>query len=294
MTGVDPLHPVPELHGLRPDGLAAALARDGFANLGPFLDADAVARGRAAFAEAAERLGRPLGDRWFPTILLPEEDVRAFLTEALAALVLPGLEAVVDPDVWELLRVDYSVKPATPASELGPHQDFSLIDERSALSLYLWIPLEDTDAANGTLHVVPGSHRFANRIRAQHVPAYFDDVLDLVRDEAVRLDCRAGDLVVMVAGVVHFSPPNRGEDVRLVAHGIVKPVDAPLVFYFADEHTPPGEVDCYELDLDGYVRHIGEGRPPEDARRSARVPRPPARMTPERFRAGVAAVRAQA
>jgi hypothetical protein len=293
MAGVDDLRPAPVLSGLRPEGLAETLARDGYANLGPFLGRGAVADARAAFAEAADRFGRPLGDRWFPTILLPDDEVRAFITGSLESLVVPRLDELLDPTVWDLLRLDYSVKPASPASGLGPHQDFSLVDEGVATSLYLWIPLEDTDERNGTLHVVPGSHRFANAVRSQHVPAYFDDVLDLVHEDAVRLDCGSGDLVVMVSGVIHFSPPNRGDGVRLVVHGIVTPADVPLVFFYADEATPAGEVECFEVDLETYVRHIHRGRPGPEVPRNRFQARPPARMSRDRFTAGMAAVRAQ-
>ena len=287
------LHPTPVLRGVLDDALAETLARDGYAHLEGFLDGGGVDAGRRAFAIATERLGRPWGDRWFPTILLPEDDVRAFITESLEALVVPPLRRVLAPDVWELLRLDYSVKPGGAQSGLGPHQDFSLVDERSAASLYLWVPLEDTDGHNGTLHVVPGSHRFANRVRSQHVPAHFDDVLDLVEDEAVRIDCAAGDLVVMVSGLVHYSPPNEGEELRLVAHGIVTPVGVPLVFFFADEETPAGLVECFEVDLDTYVRHIHRGRPGPEVVRTRFEERPPTRLTRERFRQGIEAVRAQ-
>jgi hypothetical protein len=276
-----------ELPGIRSAELAEALAGQGYANLGPFLDEEALAQARAAFDDVAAELG-PLGDRWFPTILLDDDALRARITTVLESLITPRLDAVLAPEAWDLLRVDYSVKPASPESELGPHQDFSLVDERRAASLYLWIPLVDTDDANGTLHVLPGSHRFANAIRSQHVPAYFDDVLDLVRDRAVRLDCRAGDLVLMVSGVVHFSPPNRSDELRLVAHGIATPRGVPLVFYYADEHTAPELVECYEVDLETYVRHIHQGRPGPEVPLARHAPRPPAHMTRARLLAGLA------
>jgi hypothetical protein len=281
-----------ELSGVRVAGVADELSRRGFANLGPFLDEEALVRARAAFDDVATELG-PLGDRWFPTILLQDAGLRERITTTLESLIAPRLADVLDPGSWDLLRVDYSVKPASPDSELGPHQDFSLVDERVATSLYLWIPLVDTDEANGTLHVLAGSHRFANRIRSQHVPAYFDEVLDIVRDEADRLDCRAGDLVLMVSGVIHFSPPNRSDEVRLVAHGIATPRGVPLAFYYADERTDEGLVECYEVDLETYVRHIHRGRPGEEVPLARREPRPPAHMTRGRLLAGLAAARAQ-
>lgn len=282
--------PAARLVGLRDATLARTLEERGYANVGPFLDAADVQACREVFDEAFRRLDRPLGDAWFPTILLPEDDVRELLTAELHRRVGPHLGRIFDLTEVELIRLDLSVKPPSPASELGPHQDFSLIDERRWRSLYLWIPLVDTEEHNGTLHVVPGSHRFTNAIRSQHVPAVFDEVLPLVREAAVRLDCRAGDLVLMVSGVVHFSPPNRSDEVRLAAHGIVKPRAAPLVFYYADDETPLGKVECYELDLAAYVRHIREGRPSADVPVTDLVDRPPASMTPARFRAGLARV----
>lgn len=291
---MDDDEPAARMLGLRNPEVARVLEDQGYVNLGPFLDAEEVRGCVEAFGQAVERLERPIGDAWFPTILLPEGDVRDFLTAELGQRVTPHLADVFDLTELELIRLDLSVKPPSPASELGPHQDFSLIDERRWRSLYLWIPLVDTDERNGTLHVVPGSHRFTNAIRSQHVPAVFDEVLPQVHEAAVRLDCRAGDLVLMVSGVVHFSPPNQTDDVRLAAHGIVKPTEAPLVFYYADDETPPGKVECYELDLETYVRQIGAGRPSADVPRSALVDRPPSSMTEARFLSGLAQVAAGA
>lgn len=253
---------LPPVTGLRDAQLARRLERDGYARLGPFLDEREVEAAAAVYDEAMRRLGRPIGDQWFPTILLPEDDVRTFITEELTAIIGPHLDALFEPEALDVVRLDLSVKPPTATSELGPHQDFTLVDERVAQSLYLWIPLVDTGERNGTLHVVPGSHRFANRIRSRHVPAVFDDVLDLVHASSIRLDCRAGELVIMVSGVIHHSPPNRSDRVRVAAHGIVKPSAVPLVFYFVDDLTPEGLVECYELDIDQYVRAIHQGRPP--------------------------------
>ncbi|MEN0072671.1 MAG: phytanoyl-CoA dioxygenase family protein [Propionicimonas sp.] len=283
--GPEDLAPIP---GLLDPEVAGALARDGFARLGPFLDGDEIARGNEIFDAALEQLDRPVGDTWFPTILLPEDDVRAQITSGLEDLVLPGLWQVFDRSSMELMRLDYSVKPASPNSALGPHQDFSVIDEEFFTSLYIWVPLSDSNLTNGTLHVVPGSHRFSNRIRSRHVPAVFDEVLDEVHESAIRLDCRAGELIVMVSGVIHFSPPNLSDDLRLAVHGIVKPAAAPLVFFYADEETPEGRVECYEMDIEKYVRCIHEGRPSGDVEMDRLVPRPPRSMDPERFGAGAA------
>lgn len=269
---------------LRDPELDRRLATEGYVAAGPLLPPEDVTAAARAFDEA---IGDAVGAAWFPTILLEDETARAAIADAFAEIVTPHLDRVLAMDGLRVLRLDASVKPPSPESGLGPHQDFSLIDESRAQSVYVWIPLVDTDVDNGTLHVVPRSQRFANRIRSQHVPAVFDEVLDDVHRASVPLRCSAGDLVVMVSGLIHMSPPNLSSDLRVAAHGIIVPVDEPLVFYYADEATPADEVECYEVDIDTYVRCIRAGRPGPEVGAPRRAPRPPRSMSPERFRRGL-------
>jgi len=281
---------LPDIVGLRDPGHAAALARDGYVRVGPLLDAASCEQLRSVFDEAMRRLGRPLGDEWFPTILLPDADVRGFIDDEVRSVVLPRLVDVFDLDQLDTVRIDYSVKPPGPGGLLGPHQDFSIVDERTATSLYIWIPLVDTGPDNGTLHVLPGSHRFTNRIRSRYVPAMFDPVLTEVERRSVPLDCRAGDLVVMVSGVVHYSPPNTTDDLRLAVHGIFKPAAAPLLYYYADEETPDGMVEVYPVEIDDYIELTLSGRPGAEHPMLGYRDRPPMLMDPDRFAEGMRSV----
>ena len=52
---------------------------------------------------------------------------------------------------------------------------------------------------------------------------------------------------------------------------------------YCDEDTPPGLVECYELDIEQYVRAIHGGRP--EGREPDRMERrPDALLGPDRFR----------
>ncbi len=286
-----PLAPLRKIVGIKDPEVAHALARDGFVRLGVILTAEEVARGQEIFAEAVRRMNRPIGDAWFHTILIPEDDVREFITQELEVLLAPKIAAVIDQEQLELMRLDFSVKPPSTNNEPGPHQDYALVDEREATSFYAWIPLVDMNEFNGTLHVVPGSHRYTNMIRSFHVPSTFDEVLDSVRAAALRFDCLAGELILMVSGVIHFSPPNSSDEVRLAAHGMLAPSKIPLKFYFSDDQTPVGKVEAYEADIDSYVNQLHQGRPAAEVEPIQILERPPQSMTPERFLAGLAATR---
>lgn len=282
--------PQPSVSGVLDPSLAAALARDGYVRVGPLLDASECESLERAFDEVVERLGGSVGERWFPTILLPDPEVRAYIDEQLRRIVLPKLQDTLDLEVLDTVRIDYSVKPPGEESHLGPHQDYSIVDEQRWTSLYIWIPLIATSEQNGTLYVLPGSHRFSNSIRSRHVPSMFDPVLAQVEQAAVRLDCEPGELVIMVSGVVHFSPPNRTNQLRLAAHGIFKPAEAPLTFYFADERTPASQVEVYQVEIDDYIGLVLGERPDERFSLAGLRDRQPTEMAPERFAAGMAAL----
>lgn len=288
------LDPPPHIDGVIDATVAERLARYGYVRLGTVLTPEECQQLADAFDTVASRLGRPIGEEWFQTILLPDPDLRAFIDQTLRAQVVPRLAGSLDTETMEVMRVDYSVKPPGPNSLLGPHQDFSIVDERRWTSLYVWIPLTPTDGTNGTLHVLPGSHRFTNRIRSRHVPAVFDPVLAQVEEEAIALDCEPGELIVMVSGVVHFSPPNLTDHVRLAVHAILKPIEAPLVFYFADDETPQGKAERYEVDIDQYIELTLGDRPGPEVALAGLSDRQPMAMSPERFAQGMAAVRADA
>jgi hypothetical protein len=259
----------------------AELERDGFTVFPGLLDGSEVERLRGAFDAAMARWGQPIGDRWFPTILFPDPDIRRELSDAVSTVLGPHVRSVLRTSDWDLVRADYSVKPPSDASELGPHQDFSVVDERRYQSLYVWSPLDPITPTNGALHVLPGSHRFGSQVRAQYVPFVFDDAIDLVRSASVRLETRPGDLVVMVSGVAHWSPANESGRLRLAAHGLLKPVEAPIVYFYADDDTPPGTVEMYEVDMDTYIELCLVGRPGPDVPRTGLRPRPPGALLRE-------------
>lgn len=260
---------------------ATELAVDGYTIIRGVLEDREVEQLRTAFAVGMERWGQPLGERWFPTILFPDAAIRHELSRAVVRVFEPHLAAILRSDDWHLVRADYSVKPASSESELGPHQDFSVVDERHHQSLYVWSPLDPITPSNGALHVLAGSHRFGGEVRAQHVPFVFDDALDLVRSASTQLDTQPGDLVVMVSGLVHWSPANGSGALRLAAHGLLKPVEAPIVYFFADGQTPPGTVEMYEVDMDTYIELCLVGRPGPEVRRTGLRPRPPGAMVRE-------------
>ncbi len=74
--------------------------------------------------------------------------------------VLDAVESLLGPDLLAFLLM-FIYKPPRLASSVHPfHQDALYFPfEPQDLCCGVWIPLDDVDATNGTLSIVPGSHR---------------------------------------------------------------------------------------------------------------------------------------
>ena len=64
-------------------------------------------------------------------------------------------------------------KPPSKGSELGVHQDWTIVDEEKYVALNCWVPLTDIDKTNGAIQILPGS-QFSkyNSFRAPTLPFF--------------------------------------------------------------------------------------------------------------------------
>ena len=227
--------------------LQAEMRRSGVV-LGPkVLDAAQLADLDRLARDVVDRVGG--SDGLFLTVgRILDPAIRKEVITATAEVVLPALEPFFVEDA-ELLGSALQIKPPSESSELNPHQDSSLVDERRWPSVYAWIPAADTDERNGGLFVLPGSHRFGNRQRTLNVPWQLESYIEAMRERGTSLRVEAGQVVFFDSATVHWSPPNRSDQLRVAVNSFVKPSAAPLLHFFADERTSPGTVEAYEIDV---------------------------------------------
>lgn len=99
------------------------------------------------------------------------------------------------------------------------HQDWAFYPHTNDDILAVGIMLEDVDAANGPLMVVPGTHRAP--ILSHHRDGVFCGAIDpadplFEPDRAVTITGRAGDMSMHHARVLHGSAPNRSDRARKI------------------------------------------------------------------------------
>ncbi len=112
----------------------------------------------------------------------------------------------------------FIVKSPGRESGMCVHQDMSLIDESRFTGINIWAPLVDLTIENGALFVLPGSHRIFPTYRGSSIPEFFSAVMDDMIDYLKPVIIKAGEAVFFDQSIIHFSPPNYSDKIRIVTN----------------------------------------------------------------------------
>lgn len=138
-------------------------------------------------------------------------------------------------------------------SELAAHQDWTILDEQKNVALNCWVPLCDVTKENGALMILPGSHfdNF-NVIRAPTLPFFFSGDDQMVINELVPMEVKAGTSVILNQSVIHYSPPNRSTQIRKAITAGIKSEGAQMYFHYKEPDK--NELEVFEMNDDFLIR----------------------------------------
>lgn len=141
----------------------------------------------------------------------------------------------------------YYVKEADEKEPFYIHLDWSMIDEGKGDSLAVWVPLVDTNHENGTLVMLPGSHKETLRYRGSPgfcFPPYDENTLTAAYPP-VELMLECGDAAVWTHRLFHGSTQNKSGKQRIAASLILTPAGIQPLHYHL---CPDGKLEIYRTD----------------------------------------------
>lgn len=126
----------------------------------------------------------------------------------------------------ELFADQALLKPAGGGREKPWHQDNAYFDIRPGAPVVgLWIALDDTDAENGCMHVIPGSHQSGPLVHFNRRDFQICDT-DVRRDAVMTVPLRPGGCLVFDGLLHHGTPTNRSPRRRWALQLHYAPADA--------------------------------------------------------------------
>ncbi|HEY0148026.1 MAG TPA: phytanoyl-CoA dioxygenase family protein [Allosphingosinicella sp.] len=187
-------------------------------------------------AEVGSAWGRhsALGGRdytFHSTTLDDDLDYRRRAFEIVKEAAAPAIQRLLER--YTVVTAGVVVKESG-SGPLTLHPDPTLTRNVDDVSLTIWCPLVDTDAANGGLCVVPGSHRVARHITGSAIEGYHWSYVEALAPFAVPLSLAAGEAAIFDSRLLHGSPPNGSDRIRPAVMIACVPDEAEPVLYTAD------------------------------------------------------------
>jgi ectoine hydroxylase-related dioxygenase (phytanoyl-CoA dioxygenase family) len=142
----------------------------------------------------------------------------------------------------------FIVKSPGPESVMQVHQDMTLVDESEFTGINIWCPLVDLTETNGVLYVLKGSHRLVPTYRGSTIPGIYDDVQEEIIDFMEPLFLKAGEAVIFDQSIIHYSPPNLSEEIRIVTNTYFTHREARFQTAYCDPENRPGQVELFAQD----------------------------------------------
>lgn len=178
-------------------------------------------------------------------------DKSAILSNQILAIVKPKLDLCVKNYVCP--AATFLVKNPNPSSTVTVHRDFSVQDEPDFSYQNIWLPIVDTTAENGQLHVLKKSHLFFDYPLPHNTLWPYLKFEQMFVKHCHVISANAGDLIIYSDKLVHGSLDNLTDKPRPVVHfGLLHP-EAKLLYYYHNEKT--NEVTVYEVPYDFFFEN---------------------------------------
>lgn len=225
------------------------------------IDLDAVNNLKSSFDQILQHKCFEMTGLFWSSGRSSSTEIRNLAKNAIDEHIKSALMNVVMDEYVELIGGVFVVKPPSKESSLSPHQDSSHINEDTDMSIYAWCALTDTHIKNGAVYVLPGSHLFGNIHRSLNIPWQFEPYKELMWEYCIPLPMKAGEVLFFDSALIHCSPPNLTDELRLGANFFIQPKGVPFTHYYRDETTPNGFVEKFHVSIDFYYNEDFEKRP---------------------------------
>ncbi|MDB5282614.1 MAG: hypothetical protein JWO06_1689 [Bacteroidota bacterium] len=234
--------------------------KDGYVRV-PFMSPERVEKLKKAFFDTLPKSGGTIMPADVSTVDVPEITYDFTFIDKnpeYKQLVFDIITKEFAPEVEKYLAgfkpiIANFIRKKSEGGEVPLHQNWAFVEERKYTSVSIWCPLVDSTVANGTLQVVPGSHKRFGEFRGPMVPWELDEIKkDIIDKFLVPLETKAGDAIILDDSIVHYSAINKTTGLRLAIQLILMPKEIASVHYNLDP-SDPREIKVWEVDKDFYM-----------------------------------------
>jgi ectoine hydroxylase-related dioxygenase (phytanoyl-CoA dioxygenase family) len=192
------------------DPAIALYERDGYVVFRNVIDADLIAEARRHVEWLQRRYPTLRPEHFHHPVMSNDAFWARLVTDDRLADIA---ERFLGPDL-ACFTADYICKPPKDGEAVLWHQDGAYWDLEPMEAVTIWLAVDDADAENGCLRVIPGSHRrdigrLVGRVDVRNMLGSSLDPRSVDAAAAVDVTLRAGDVSVHHPFTIHGSEANR-------------------------------------------------------------------------------------
>ncbi len=245
----------------RDSELEASFQRDGYVSL-PFISEEEVERLKQLFFDTLPQSGGQITEgetgmennrliTYDFTFIDKNPEYKRVVFDIIATFFKPHMDRILDD--YKPIIANY-IRKQPNEGEVPLHQNWAFADEHLCTTVSIWCPLVDGTVENGTLQVVPGSHKRFGENRGPKIPWELDHIQkEIIEKYLVPLETKAGNCVILDDSIVHYSDVNKTQGLRLAIQLICIPAEMPSLHYHMDHSVSNTEVEILEVDKDFYM-----------------------------------------
>jgi Phytanoyl-CoA dioxygenase (PhyH) len=138
------------------------------------------------------------------------------------------------------------------AAEMGLHRDWTMMRDPDQPALNIWCPLVPVGRSNGTLALLPGSHRLPN-IETPGVEPFYSRYPAPLKKRSVTFDLAPGEGILFDNRVLHWSTANGTATPRPVLRAVAVPEGQRIVFYRLDVESGGRRFEILDAEEEGVL-----------------------------------------
>lgn len=195
----------------------------------------------------------------FYSVYSKDVEYRKIVHESIGKIIEQALERFLKD--YRVVLNAFVIKAPGKKSEFSIHQDGTGLDELTYSPLSIWFPLQNTDIANGTLCVIPRSHRMFSPYRGISFPAPYDKIQPTLKRYLQPIPLKRGEAIFFDNRLIHNSTNNLSDKNRVAIVSSIFPAKAKVITCYkhpSDKSNPIELIeheDSFLLEYDGFLEN---------------------------------------
>lgn len=217
----------------------------------PFLSDNALAELKEMYETQHPKFPKGPIENFYVSTHSSDIDYKTKISSTISRLITPFCENHFIN--YRLLTSALLLKKPSIESELGLHQDWSVVDETQFSSYGLWVPLTDINVCNGAIFALKRSHRIGPTYRHTALPTVYSEISEVAEKYFQPFEIKAGHAILFNQALIHKSSSNKSNQVRASIVSTIIPKTATHIMYVKSQGK--NELNAWQID-DNYVQTL--------------------------------------